>query len=293
VPVWLTISPKKMAEYRRVEDDVISYLADRAATLAVQSARRVWDILSGSEEQDAISLRKLAVANKINVDLVDTYLASQCAEAFIAKRESGADWETRMHAEAAEHLVTINGLRRAVVDAKIDAVHEWMDDFFADHDNAKLVTFGTNIDVVDGIYRRYQDQAVLVRGGVSAADRMVAQERFQTDPTVRHFVGNLAAAGEGLTLTAAWDVAMVQLDWTPAAHDQGVGRCYGRANDPHPATAHYLLAPGTVDEDGWDLLLDKRDANGKFIDGGSMKRTGSVLGDMLVRLAKRGMPAAA
>lgn len=245
-PVWLTVDKPKMAEYRRIEADVITYLAERARQLAEEAG----------EDGDR------------------------------------AAWEKRLRAEAAKHLVTLTTLRQAAVNAKLDAIHTWLEDFMAEDEEAKLLMWGDHVHVVEGIYQKYLPDAVMIRGGVTAQKRDIIAARFQTDPACRLFVGNMDSASEGLTLTAAYDVAFGELDWTPATHDQCAGRCYGRANDPHGCTAHYLLLANTIDEWQFDLLLQKRDKNGAVLDGGgSMKGTVSVMGQLLINLAKRGMAA--
>jgi SWI/SNF-related matrix-associated actin-dependent regulator 1 of chromatin subfamily A len=135
---------------------------------------------------------------------------------------------------------------------------EWLDEFLASGDGEKVIVFAEHVDFVERLADRYGNIAVKIRGGVSNEDRMAAVDRFQNDPTCRVFIGNMAAASEGLTLTAASDVVFCELAWTPSIHEQCVGRCYGRVNDLHGATAWYLLARNTIDEDICRLLSRRR-----------------------------------
>ena len=73
-------------------------------------------------------------------------------------------------------------------------------------------------------------------------------------------------AGQGLTLTRASNVAFLELDWTPAKHDQAEDRCH-RIGQQDSVNAWYLLAAGTIDETMARLLERKRAVIGAVTDG--------------------------
>ena len=187
-----------------------------------------------------------------------------------------------------EELVKLTVLRDAVSKMKYEAITDWLDEFLANGEE-KVVVFAEHIDFVEGIAAKYADITVKVRGGVSDEDRMIAVNRFQNDPSVRIFVANMKAASEGLTLTAASDVVFCELAWTPSMHEQCVGRCYGRVNDLHGATAWYLLAEKTIDEDIFELLEKKRKVVDAVTDGTDPVAAGNVMVDLLRKLTERGL----
>lgn len=249
VPQYLELAPKVMDEYRKVEADVVSFLAERARQLALESG------LTDAEAQRAY-------------------------------------WQKKMRAEAAEHLVRIGVLKYAAAKARFEQGVEWVDQFLADNEEAKIILFAERIEFVEALAEHFGDMAVKVRGGVSQDERFRDGgliDRFQNDPSVRVFVGNIASAKEALTLTAASNVAFFEMDWTPAAHDQCIDRCYGRINDVHGAQGHYFLAPGTFDDDVFEVLAEKRKVVDAVTDGKEVTGGGSAAGDLLVRLANRGI----
>ena len=63
--------------------------------------------------------------------------------------------------------------------------------------------------------------------------------------------------GVGITLTAASNVCFVELDWTPAAHDQAEDRCH-RITQHDSVNAWYLLAQNTIDTYIYELIQAKR-----------------------------------
>lgn len=198
--------------------------------------------------------------------------------------------EKRMRLQNAENIVRITALRDAASQIKYNAVVDWIDNFLESSDNEKVIIFAEHIELVEKVYERYKDKAVKIRGGVSMSERQRAVDSFQNDPSCRIFVGNMKAASEGLTLTAASDVVFCELAWTPTMHEQCASRAYGRANDMHGATAWYLLAPETIDEDIYGLLQRKRKIIDSITDGIDPEaHSGSITGELIVKLTERGM----
>jgi SNF2 family DNA or RNA helicase len=81
-------------------------------------------------------------------------------------------------------------------------------------------------------------------------------------------------------------VAFLELDWTPAKHDQAEDRCH-RIGQQDAVNAYYLLAADTVDETISTLLERKRAVIGAVTDGREEDEEGVV--DALVR-ELRGAP---
>ena len=76
----------------------------------------------------------------------------------------------------------------------------------------------------------------------------------------------MEVAGQGITLTRASNVAFLELDWTPAKHDQAEDRCH-RIGQQDAVNATYLLAADTIDETIATLLERKRAVIGAVTDG--------------------------
>ena len=258
----MPVSAVSRNRYNEIEADVVHFLANRAKELAESAAAEKAVATLGLDIKDAAERESVRAAGR------------------------RAYTEKALRAEAAEHLVRISVLKNAVADLKYDSMIAWMEDFLSEGDE-KLVVFAEHVEMVENVAVRFGDQAVKIRGGVSQEDRAAAVQRFQDDPTCRLFIGNMAAASEGLTLTAASNVVFLEQAWTPAMHAQCVARCYGRANDMHGAVAWYLLADNTIDMSINRMLQEKSVVVNAATDGIEVDQGGSVLGDLIVELANR------
>ena len=99
-------------------------------------------------------------------------------------------------------------------------------------------------------------------------------------------VCSIDVAGQGLTLTRSSNVVFLELDWTPAKHDQAEDRCH-RIGQQDGSTPTYLLAADTIDETIATLPQRKRAVIGAVTDGRAENEEGVV--DALVR-SLRGEP---
>jgi len=167
-------------------------------------------------------------------------------------------------ASNAQALAEIEGLKQLAVAGKMKQVVEWIRDFM--ESDEKLVIFATHKFVIDALMKEFSGMAVKVDGSVSGENRHQAVELFQNDPNVRIFVGNIKAAGVGLTLTAASNVLFLELPWTPGDLTQAEDRCH-RIGQKESVTIHYLLAAGTIEEKIASLIDRKRRILDSVLDG--------------------------
>jgi hypothetical protein len=159
-----------------------------------------------------------------------------------AIRERGREAEQR--ARRAQALVRITQLALIAARGKLEGAKEWIANFV--ETGEKLVVFTRHREVGDALLEAFPG-AACATGRLDADARAAEVERFQTEDACRLIVCSLDAAGVGLTMTAASNVAFVELAWTPAAHDQAEDRVH-RIGQQEAVTAWYLLAADTIDE---------------------------------------------
>lgn len=172
---------------------------------------------------------------------------------------------TAKKARKAQQLVKIGYLKRLAAQLKHESTIEWVDTFFEDTDG-KLVLFGVHQKIIRSLVDRYGSKAVFVDGSVTGHKRQIAVDQFQTKSKVRLFVGNIQAAGVGLTLTASHNVAFAEMAWTPGEHTQGEDRIH-RIGQSNAAMCYYLVARNTIEEDLCRILQEKQAVLEATLDG--------------------------
>ena len=78
-------------------------------------------------------------------------------------------------------------------------------------------------------------------------DREACVDRFQNDPDCKLFLISLKAGGQGLNLTAADYVFLLDPWWNPAVEAQAIDRAH-RIGQTNPVVAYRLIARDTVEE---------------------------------------------
>ncbi|MGH3087717.1 MAG: DEAD/DEAH box helicase [Rubrobacteraceae bacterium] len=223
VPVAL----ENEGDYRRAERDVIRYIGECAERDEGRVAAAVAEYeTKNGEKPDAGQMRRI----RANVRKSAEYRAEQ-----------------------ARQLARIEALKQTAARGKLEAVARWIEDFLTSDE--KLVVFAWHREIVENLAGRFG--APSITGTTSAEGRQAAVDRFQGDPATRLLVANVRAGGVGITLTAASNVAFVELGWTPAEHDQAEDRCH-RIGQRGSVNAWYLLAENTIDTEIHALIERKR-----------------------------------
>ena len=155
-----------------------------------------------------------------------------------------------------QHVAT---LRRLIAEAKAIPYAEMLVDELQTDETRKVVVMGVSRDALQTVHKVLAARkiwSVLVQGGVSETARQEAISSFQTRPICRVFIGNIRAAGTGLTLTAAAHIDILESDWTPAANDQAIKRIrrLGQIRTQH---ARFITLAKSFDETVQKIVVEK------------------------------------
>jgi SWI/SNF-related matrix-associated actin-dependent regulator of chromatin subfamily A-like protein 1 len=184
----------------------------------------------------------------------------------------------------AQRLAQLGALQRLAARGKLAASLAWIDDFLASGE--PLVVFARHLEVQQAVMARFPS-ALHLLGEDSLAAREASIAAFQAPDGHPLIVCATRVAAQGITLTRASNVAFLELEWTPAMHDQAEDRCH-RIGQHDAVTAWYLLAAETIDETMARLIQSKRALVTAVTDGRTFESDGLI--DAVVRELRDGRP---
>jgi len=167
----------------------------------------------------------------------------------------------RRFSTVGETLVMLTQARKAVGYAKVPGTIEFAEEFV--EAKKKIIIFSNYTEVLEKMAAHFGDEAVLFDGRLSPEQRDEMERRFQTDDNTKVFLGQWTAAGEGITLTAARTTIFNEIDWVPKTMLQAEARTR-RIGQTGTTNNHYMIAPGTVDDDIIAVVWDKIQKNNTF-----------------------------
>ncbi len=167
-------------------------------------------------------------------------------------------------------------------EGKIDELMEVLEET----NGQKVVVWSRFVHEIEAICKRLEKAGighVAYYGAVSAEKRQEAVDRFQTDPTVKVFVGNAQAGGIGINLTAADVVVYVSNSFSLADRLQSEDRTH-RIGQKNAVTYIDIVCEDSIDELVLERLQVKREMAEFFTNPSEM--VGS-LRDFLAKTVRR------
>lgn len=188
------------------------------------------------------------ISNREQYNTAATDLAT-----YLEKYTECTDWEIRRKMRM-EALVKFMTLRALATKGKVAQAIDFIKTFL--ENDKKLIVFCSLHEVVDELRKAFP-KAVTVTGRDSAINKQAAVDAFQTNENTRLIICSIKAAGVGLTLTAASDVAFIELAWTYADCCQCEDRAH-RIGQKDNVNCYYLLGRETIDNTIYSLIHRKK-----------------------------------
>ncbi len=256
--------------------------------------RKVWNVMGASnleELRDRTSKQILRRLKEEVLDLPDkiitpVYLRLKSKEYEDLMGEY-FDWYDRNPDESSSLTVQFSKLmkvRKVIANEKTKQTIEFVENIL--EQGKKVIIFTNFTDTLQTIYQHFGKQAVYLDGSCSNAVRQQAVDSFQNDDKTRVFVGNLKAAGVGLTLTAAEVVIMNDLSFVPAEHAQAEDRAY-RYGQKSNVLVYYPLFENTIEGAIYDILNRKKQIIRTVMGDEQLENTGDIVEEILNLINKR------
>jgi len=227
--------------------------------------RKVWNVTGASNLEElrdrtiGLTLRRL----KENVlDLPDKIITPVYLRLKSKQYEEVMgeyyDWYDKNPDESKSLTVQFSKLtkvRQIIADEKIAQTIELAENIL--EQDKKVIIFCNFTDSLNKITEHFGKAAVKLDGSMSKPERQRSVDEFQDNPKVKVFVGNIKAAGVGITLTAAEAVIMNDLSFLPSDHAQSEDRAY-RYGQKNNVLVYYPIFENTIEGVIYDILNNKK-----------------------------------
>ena len=239
--------------------------------------RKVWNVTGASNLEELRDRTSKQILRRLKEDVLDlpdkiitpVYLRTSSKEYKDLMGEY-YDWLKNKTDESSSLTVQFSKLmkvRKVIANEKVKDTIEFVQNII---DQGKKVIIFTNFtDTLQLIHNHFGKESVYLDGSCNKVQRQYAVDQFQENEKIKVFVGNLKAAGVGLTLTSAEVVIMNDLSFVPAEHAQAEDRAY-RYGQKNNVLVYYPIFENTIEGVIYDILNKKK------------KVIGTVMGDEIV-----------
>ena len=145
-------------------------------------------------------------------------------------------------------------VRQVIAEEKIQTTIELAEN--AIEQGKKVIIFTNFTETLNKIADHFGKSAVKLDGSTSKPKRQLSVDEFQNNDKIKAFVGNLKAAGVGLTLTAAEVVIFNDISFVPGEMSQGEDRAY-RYGQKNSVLVYYPIFINTIEK----IIYDESDYN--------------------------------
>ena len=227
--------------------------------------RKVWNVMGASNLEELRDRTSRQVLRRLKTDVLDlpdkiitpVYLRLKSKE-YEELMGEYFEWYDKNPDESSSLTVQFTKLtkvRQVIAQEKIRSTIELVENIL--EQDKKVIVFTNFTDSLNKIYEHFGKQAVYLDGSCSPAKRQNAVDEFQNNEKIKVFVGNLKAAGVGITLTAAEAVIMNDLSFVPSDHAQAEDRSY-RYGQKSNVSVYYPIFENTIEGVIYDILNKKK-----------------------------------
>ena len=265
---------------RRLKVDVLSELPPKQ--------RQIIEIPANGNSK--IVERENKVANKYETKREELRIKAEISKA-LENQEEYNKIIKELKVTSTAMFTEMSKVRHETAVAKIPDVCDHIENMF-EQDIKKIVLFAHHRDVIKEIHNHFKDCSVTLIGGMSTEQSETSINEFQNNDKVKLFIGNIQAAGVGITLTAAHYVVFAELDWVPANMNQAEDRCH-RIGQKESVLIQHLVLEDSFDARMAQSIIEKQSIIDDILDNEidmSISKEPSTTIDLIIKKSVVGKP---
>jgi len=274
--VWLltgTPMTSRPMNYFNLLDLVDSPVADNWMAYAIRYCegyqfnvgnKKIWNVNGASNLEELRDRTKPQVLRRLKEDVLDlpekiltpVYLRLKSKE---YEKLMGEYYEWYENSDESSSLTIqfskLMKVRQIIAESKISNTIEIAENII--EQGKKVIIFTNFTDTLNQINDHFGKKSVKLDGKMSKVQRQHSVDEFQNNEKIKVFVGNLKAAGVGITLTSAEAVIMNDLSFVPSDHSQAEDRSY-RYGQKSNVSVFYPIFENTIEGIIYDILSKKK-----------------------------------
>jgi SWI/SNF-related matrix-associated actin-dependent regulator 1 of chromatin subfamily A len=255
--------------------------------------RKVWNVTGASNLDELRERTSTHILRRLKEDVLDLpekiitpvylRLKSKDYEELMGEYFNWYDQNPEESSSLTIQFSKLMKVRKVIAQEKINNTIELAENII--EQGKKVIIFTNFTDTLNQIYNHFGKSAVYLDGSCSKFHRQNAVDEFQTNDKIKVFVGNLKAAGVGITLTSAEAVIMNDLSFVPAEHSQAEDRSH-RIGQKNSTSVYYPLFENTIEGAIYDILNRKKKIISTVMGDDTFDEV-SVIEEMLNMISKR------
>jgi SWI/SNF-related matrix-associated actin-dependent regulator 1 of chromatin subfamily A len=227
--------------------------------------RKVWNVMGSSNLEELRDRTSTTILRRLKENVLDlpekiitpVYLRLKSKEYENVMGEY-YDWYDKNPEESKSLTVQFTKLtkvRQIIANEKVKETIEIAENII--EQGKKVIIFCNFTESLNMIKEHFGKTAVKLDGSMSQKERQLSVDEFQNNEKIKVFVGNIKAAGTGITLTAAEVAIMNDLSFLPSDHAQAEDRAY-RYGQKNNVLVYYPLFDNTIEGIIYDIINAKK-----------------------------------